>query len=90
MSAADWPAVEKIYGDGIATGDATFEIEPPSWEEFDRGRLVVDRGRQEPALQPAIPVSPRKQSAGVRSESSVASAPRRRSARGGSARQDLP
>ncbi len=38
MSAADWPAVEKIYGDGIATGDATFEIEPPSWEEFDRGR----------------------------------------------------
>jgi len=45
MSAADWPAVEKIYGDGIATGDATFEIEPPSWEEFDRGRLVVDRGR---------------------------------------------
>jgi L-amino acid N-acyltransferase YncA len=35
----DWPAVEEIYAAGIATGDATFETEPPSWAEFDRGRL---------------------------------------------------
>jgi L-amino acid N-acyltransferase YncA len=39
MTNADWPAVEAIYAEGIATGDATFETEPPSWEEFDAGRL---------------------------------------------------
>ncbi|MGH3133575.1 MAG: GNAT family N-acetyltransferase [Gaiellaceae bacterium] len=33
MTRDDWPAVEAIYADGIATGDATFETEPPSWEE---------------------------------------------------------
>ncbi len=31
--------MEAIYAAGIATGDATFETEPPSWEEFDSGRL---------------------------------------------------
>jgi L-amino acid N-acyltransferase YncA len=39
LTHADWPAVERIYAEGIATGDATFETEPPSWEEFDAGRL---------------------------------------------------
>jgi L-amino acid N-acyltransferase YncA len=39
MAPEDWPAVEAIYGAGIATGDATFEIAPPSWAEFDAGRL---------------------------------------------------
>jgi L-amino acid N-acyltransferase YncA len=39
MTPADWPAVEAIYAAGIATGDATFETAPPSWEEFDAGRL---------------------------------------------------
>ena len=39
MTYADWPGVEAIYAEGIATGDATFETEPPSWEEFDRSRL---------------------------------------------------
>jgi phosphinothricin acetyltransferase len=39
LTAEDWPAVEAIYADGIATGDATFETETPSWEEFDAGRL---------------------------------------------------
>jgi phosphinothricin acetyltransferase len=38
MTAEDWPAVEAIYAEGIATGHATFETEPPSWDEFDRGR----------------------------------------------------
>jgi L-amino acid N-acyltransferase YncA len=33
MTAADWPAVQAIYAAGIATGDATFETEPPSWEQ---------------------------------------------------------
>ena len=35
----DWPAVERIYAEGIATGQATFETVPPTWEEFDTGRL---------------------------------------------------
>ena len=39
MEAVDWPAVERIYAQGIATGDATFETTPPSWDEFDRDRL---------------------------------------------------
>lgn len=43
MTAEDWPAVESIYVSGIATGDATFETEPPSWEEFDAGRLQDHR-----------------------------------------------
>ncbi len=43
MTPADWPAVEAIYAEGIATGDATFETEPPSWDEFDAGRLPNHR-----------------------------------------------
>jgi phosphinothricin acetyltransferase len=39
----DWPDVERIYAEGIATGDATFETSAPSWEEFDRGRLPAHR-----------------------------------------------
>ena len=39
LAAADWPAVRAIYADGIATGDATFESEPPSWEGFDADHL---------------------------------------------------
>ena len=39
LRADDWPAVEAIYADGFATGDATFETWTPSWEEFDAGRL---------------------------------------------------
>jgi L-amino acid N-acyltransferase YncA len=35
--------VEAIYAEGIATGDATFETAPPSWHEFDRGRLPRHR-----------------------------------------------
>jgi phosphinothricin acetyltransferase len=34
MSDDDWPAVRQIYAEGIATGDATFETEPPTLERF--------------------------------------------------------
>lgn len=42
----DWPSVHEIYVEGIATGNATFEAEPPDWERFDAvkhayGRLVA-------------------------------------------------
>ncbi len=43
MTRNDWPHVEAIYREGIATGNATFETEPPSWDEFDRGRLPGHR-----------------------------------------------
>ena len=43
LTPADWPAVEAIYAAGIATGDATFETEPPPWQEFDTARLPDHR-----------------------------------------------
>jgi L-amino acid N-acyltransferase YncA len=38
-----WPEVERIYAAGIATGHATFESEPPSWQRFDAGKLPGQR-----------------------------------------------
>ena len=43
MTAADWPDVERIYREGIATGNATFEASPPSWEDFDREKVANPR-----------------------------------------------
>jgi len=43
MDAADWPAVERIFAEGIAGGEATFESETPTWEAFDSGRLRTPR-----------------------------------------------
>ena len=31
MAEGDWPEVRRIYAEGIATGDATFETEVPDW-----------------------------------------------------------
>lgn len=35
MSPEDWDDVRRIYLEGIATGDATFETEAPAWERWD-------------------------------------------------------
>jgi L-amino acid N-acyltransferase YncA len=43
MTPEDWPAVEAIYAEGIATGGATFETASPTWAEFDTGRLSAHR-----------------------------------------------
>jgi L-amino acid N-acyltransferase YncA len=43
LHADDWPAVAAIWAEGIATGNATFETDVPSWEEFDRTRLAGHR-----------------------------------------------
>jgi phosphinothricin acetyltransferase len=43
MTADDWTEVEDIYRQGIATGNATFEAAPPSWEEFDGEKVVHPR-----------------------------------------------
>jgi len=36
MAPEDWPTVREIYQQGIATGNATFEVEVPAWEEWDQ------------------------------------------------------
>ncbi|MES1212705.1 MAG: N-acetyltransferase family protein [Leifsonia sp.] len=43
MTSADWPEVERIYREGIATGNATFEAAPPSWTDFDREKVARPR-----------------------------------------------
>jgi L-amino acid N-acyltransferase YncA len=41
MAAGDWPEVQRIYAEGIATGLATFESAPPAtWSEFIRTKVV--------------------------------------------------
>lgn len=43
MTLSDYPAVAAIYREGIATGNATFNTEAPSWEAWDRGHLAHSR-----------------------------------------------
>jgi L-amino acid N-acyltransferase YncA len=38
-----WMAVKEIYEEGIATGNATFQTNAPSWEEWDNSHLVHSR-----------------------------------------------
>lgn len=39
----DWAAIKDIYLQGIATGNATFQKEAPSWEEWDKAHLALGR-----------------------------------------------
>lgn len=43
LTAAHWPQVCAIYEQGLATGQATFQTEAPSWEEWDRSHLAHSR-----------------------------------------------
>jgi phosphinothricin acetyltransferase len=43
MLPADWPAVRRIYAEGIASGRATFDTELPDWEAWDAGHLARPR-----------------------------------------------
>jgi phosphinothricin acetyltransferase len=38
-----WEDVRRIFLEGVATGNATFETEAPSWEEWDRRHLAPCR-----------------------------------------------
>jgi len=40
---ADWPEVRRIYEEGIATGNATFETQAPAWEEWDAKHIPTCR-----------------------------------------------
>ncbi len=43
MLRSDWDTVSKIYGEGIATGFATFEKAIPSFEAWDKAHLPTCR-----------------------------------------------
>ena len=38
-----WAAVKKIYEEGIATGNATFQTTAPSWQEWDAAHVKNSR-----------------------------------------------
>jgi L-amino acid N-acyltransferase YncA len=38
-----WPGVARVYAEGIATGDATFETELPAWDAWDAAHLPEHR-----------------------------------------------
>ena len=70
MRTEDWPAVKAIYEQGIATKNATFDIEAPTWEDWDAGhltgpRLVAERDGAIVAWAALSPTSSRAAYAGV-------------------------
>ena len=70
MTAADWGRVRQIYLEGIATGNATFATEAPSWEQWDAShrqdcRLVAKQGDELLGWAALSPVSSRCVYAGV-------------------------
>jgi L-amino acid N-acyltransferase YncA len=70
MNAEDWPAVRRIYGEGIATGNATFATELPDWQNWDSRhrpncRLIVSDGKEVLGWAALSPVSARQVYAGV-------------------------
>ena len=43
LTPADWEHVCAIYFEGIATGQATFETDAPTWSEWDASHLSLPR-----------------------------------------------
>jgi len=67
---SDWPEVARIFGEGITTGNATFEAKVPSWEAWDGGhlpghRLVADLMGEVVGWAALSPASKRRCYAGV-------------------------
>jgi len=70
MASADWPAVRRIYEEGIASGHATFETAAPEWNGWDAAhmkacRLVAVDGELVVGWAALTPVSGRCVYAGV-------------------------
>jgi len=66
----DWPEVSRIYTEGIATGNATFETDVPSWDEWAGAhrptpRLVGTVAGEVVAWAAVTPVSSRPVYSGV-------------------------
>ena len=40
---AHWDAVKKIYEEGIATGNATFQTGTPGWDDWDKAHSINPR-----------------------------------------------
>jgi len=43
MQRQDWAQVRAIYGEGLATGLATFLQTPPKWPDWHAGHLTLGR-----------------------------------------------
>jgi phosphinothricin acetyltransferase len=70
MLPTHWPAVERIYLEGVTSGNATFETESPGWEGWDakhhrHSRLIALQGEQVRGWAALSPVSARRVYAGV-------------------------
>ena len=70
MRASDWPRVCAIYLEGILSGNATFETEPPTWDQWDCshipfGRLVAGTDDAIVGWSALSPVSQRQCYSGV-------------------------
>lgn len=70
LTAADWGRVRDIYLEGIATGNATFATDAPTWKKWDAShrrdcRLVIREGGEVPGWAALSPVSSRCVYAGV-------------------------
>ena len=70
MPPNDWPAVKKIYEEGIATGNATFQQQVPEWDEWDKShlqhsRMLQKKNREVVGWAALTPVSGRCAYAGV-------------------------
>jgi L-amino acid N-acyltransferase YncA len=70
LRAEDWPEVARIFREGIETGNATFETEVPSWEEWDAShlaphRFVAERDGRVVGWVALLPVSSRECYSGV-------------------------
>jgi L-amino acid N-acyltransferase YncA len=70
MRSEDWPDVQNIYSEGVATGNATFETETPPWEKWDQGhfqdcRLVAVNSEGILGWAALSPVSTRRVYSGV-------------------------
>jgi L-amino acid N-acyltransferase YncA len=70
LTQAAWPQVRRIYEEGIATGNATFDTAAPEWAAWDRGhlpghRLVATLGGRVVGWAALSPVSERCCYAGV-------------------------
>ena len=75
LEAGHWPAVARIYAEGLASGHATFETEVPTWEQWDAAhmrdqRFVALRDGEVVGWAALAPVSKRDVYAGV-TEASV-------------------
>ena len=78
----DWPEVSRIYAEGIATRNATFETEVPSWETWNEAhlphhRFVAEMSGEVVGWIAAVPVSNRCCYAGVAEISAYVAEPAR-------------